>query len=86
MLFMIIGKNYLEYTAIIHLPDRVPISILSFQNAARLAGMTVREYCQSGQCMAEAQLAYWETFLVDAVRRFGVYNRRGIPLDIGERS
>ncbi len=64
---MIILKNYLEYTAIIHLPDRVPISILSFQNAVRLAGMTVREYCQSGECMAEVQLAYWETFRHDII-------------------
>jgi MtaA/CmuA family methyltransferase len=49
------------------LPDRVPISILSFQNAARFAGMSVGEYCRSGQRMAEAQLAYWHEFRHDIV-------------------
>ena len=49
------------------IPDRVPISLLSFQNAARFAGMRVNDYCRSGERMAEAQLAYWEEFRHDVI-------------------
>jgi uroporphyrinogen decarboxylase len=49
------------------IPDRVPICLLSFQNAARFAGLSVREYCRSGERMAEAQLAYWEEFRHDII-------------------
>ena len=49
------------------LPDRLPICLLSFQNAARFAGMSVREYCRNGKCMAEAQVAYWEEFRHDII-------------------
>jgi uroporphyrinogen decarboxylase len=48
-------------------PDRVPISILSFQNAARFAGQSVGAYCRSGEGMAEAQTAYWEEFRHDVI-------------------
>ncbi len=39
------------------IPDCVPISLLSFQNAAHFAGFSIQEYCLSGERMAEAQLA-----------------------------
>lgn len=47
------------------LPDRVPVLMQNFQFTARLAGMTLREFCQSGQNMAEAQIAAWERFGYD---------------------
>ncbi len=49
------------------IPDRVPVCLPSFRHAARLAGLTVREYCQSGVRMAEAQLAYWDEFRHDII-------------------
>lgn len=49
------------------IPDRVPVCLLSFQNAARLAGYNVGEYCQDGAKMAAAQLAYWEAFRHDII-------------------
>jgi uroporphyrinogen decarboxylase len=49
------------------IPDRVPVCLLSFQNAARLAGYNVGEYCQDGAKMAAAQLAYWEVFRHDVI-------------------
>lgn len=48
-------------------PDRVPVSLLSFQNAARLAGYGIDEYCLDGEKMAAAQLGYWETFQHDII-------------------
>ena len=44
------------------IPDYIPICLLSFPSAARIAGFTVQEYCLSGDRMAEAQLAYWDEF------------------------
>lgn len=49
------------------IPDRIPICLLNFQNAACFAGITVREYCLSGKRMAEAQLAYWDEFHHDII-------------------
>jgi uroporphyrinogen decarboxylase len=49
------------------IPDCLPVCLLSFQNAARFAGMSVGEYCQNGKRMAEAQLAYWEEFRHDII-------------------
>ena len=49
------------------IPDRVPVCLLSFQNAAHLAGYTVGEYCRDGAKMAAAQLAYWDTFRHDII-------------------
>ena len=49
------------------IPDRIPVCLLSFQNAARLAGYSVGEYCQDGTKMAAAQLAYWEAFRHDII-------------------
>jgi MtaA/CmuA family methyltransferase len=49
------------------IPDRVPVCLLSFQNAARLAGYGIDEYCLDGGKMAEAQLGYWDTFQHDII-------------------
>jgi uroporphyrinogen decarboxylase len=49
------------------IPDCVPISLLSFQNAARFAGFSIQEYCLSGERMADAQLAYWDEFGHDVI-------------------
>jgi uroporphyrinogen decarboxylase len=49
------------------LPDRVPVCLLSFQNAACLAGYSIGEYCQDGEKIAAAQLAYWEEFQHDII-------------------
>lgn len=49
------------------LPDRVPVCLLSFQNAAWLAGFSVGEYCQDGAKIAAAQLGYWEEFRHDII-------------------
>lgn len=49
------------------LPDRVPVCLLSFQNAAWLAGYSVGEYCQDGDKIAAAQLAYWDAFRHDII-------------------
>jgi uroporphyrinogen decarboxylase len=47
--------------------DRVPVCLLSFQNAAHLAGYGIDEYCLDGDKMAAAQLAYWEVFQHDII-------------------
>ena len=47
--------------------DRVPISLLSFQNAARHAGISVAEYCQNPEKLAAAQIGYWEEFRHDLI-------------------
>jgi len=49
------------------IPDRVPVCLLSFQNAARLAGYGIDEYCLDGDKMAAAQLAYWDAFQHDII-------------------
>ncbi len=49
------------------IPDRVPVCLLSFQNAAHLAGFGIDEYSLDGDKMAEAQLAYWDTFQHDII-------------------
>ena len=49
------------------IPDRVPVSLLSFQNAARNAGFGIDEYCLDGKKMAAAQLAYWDVFGQDVI-------------------
>ena len=49
------------------IPDRVPVCLLSFQNAARLAGYGIDEYCLDGDKMAAAQLGYWDTFQHDII-------------------
>lgn len=49
------------------IPDRIPVCLLCFQNAARFAGYQVAECCQSGELLAESHLAYWEEFRHDMV-------------------
>lgn len=49
------------------LPDRVPVLMQNFQNTAFLAGISIREFCQSGDLMADAQYAAWERFKYDVV-------------------
>lgn len=49
------------------LPDRVPVLMQNFQNTAFLAGLSLREFCQSGELMADAQYAAWERFKYDVV-------------------
>ena len=50
------------------IPDRVPVCLLSFQNAAFRAGVSIADYCLDGRKMAEAQLGYWEEFRHDMVQ------------------
>lgn len=49
------------------LPDRVPVLMQNFQNTAFLAGLSLREFCQSGELMADAQYAAWERFGYDVI-------------------
>jgi uroporphyrinogen decarboxylase len=49
------------------LPDRVPVLLQNFQNTAYLAGMTLRDFCLSGERMAQAQVAAWERFGYDFI-------------------
>jgi uroporphyrinogen decarboxylase len=57
--------SYERYLAVCELrePDRVPISPLIMTFAARLAGVSYRDYCRDGEVMAQAQL--------ECIRRFG---------------
>ncbi len=50
------------------IPDRVPVCLLSFQNAAFHAGIPVAEYCLDGRKMAQAQLGYWDEFRHDMIQ------------------
>lgn len=50
------------------IPDRVPVCILNFPNVARVAGLSVHDYCLSGERMAEAQIAYWDEFRHDIIQ------------------
>ncbi len=56
---------YERYMAVIHgeLPDRAPVSPFIMQFAARVANVSYKDYCESGEVMAYAQAA--------CVRRFG---------------
>lgn len=44
------------------IPDRVPVSLHNFLMAARVAGIPLSECLQSGDRLAEAQLAAWRLF------------------------
>ncbi len=57
--------SYERYIAVCELrkPDRTPVSPLIMTFAAKLAGITYRDYCLYGEMMAEAQLR--------CIRRFG---------------
>jgi uroporphyrinogen decarboxylase len=47
------------------LPDRVPVLMQNFQSVAQLAGLALRDFCQSAELMAMAHLAAWERFGYD---------------------
>ncbi len=49
------------------IPDRVPVCLLNFQNAAWLAGYSVGECILDSQKAARAQIAYWEEFRHDMI-------------------
>lgn len=49
------------------IPDRVPVCLENFMFAAKVAGYTIPEYCQSGEKMAEAQLKTWDKFGHDMI-------------------
>jgi MtaA/CmuA family methyltransferase len=51
-----------------HIPDRVPVCLLSFPNTARHAGYSIGEFCLSGEKMAAAHLGYWEEFRHDMIQ------------------
>ena len=44
------------------LPDRVPVCLENFMQAAAFAGYTVKEYCLDGEKIADAHNATWEHF------------------------
>lgn len=47
------------------IPDRVPVCLENFMHAASFAGYTVKEYCLTGEKMAEAHIKTWEHFRHD---------------------
>lgn len=49
------------------IPDRVPVCLLNFQNAARLSGYSVGECILDSQKAAQSQIAYWEEFHHDMI-------------------
>lgn len=49
------------------IPDRIPVCLLSFQNAAHFAGYSVSDYCIDARKLADAQLGYWEEFRHDMI-------------------
>lgn len=58
-----------RYLAVIHgeLPDRAPVSPFIMQFAARVAGVSYKDYCESGEVMARAQALCSRTFGYDSV-------------------
>lgn len=48
-------------------PDRIPVCLLDFMPAATLAGLSMPEYCTSGETMAAAHIGAWERFGNDMV-------------------
>ena len=49
------------------IPDRVPVAPYMGNHGARVAGVPIGAYCQSGQLMAEAQFRAWQLYGQDAV-------------------
>ena len=47
--------------------DRTPVAPYLGNHGARVAGVPIGQYCQSGRLMAEAQYRAWETYGQDAV-------------------
>ena len=48
-------------------PDRVPVAPYMGNHGARVAGVRIGAYCQSGQLMADAQFRAWQLYGQDAV-------------------
>lgn len=48
-------------------PDRVPVCLQNFMQAAAFAGQSLRTYCLDGEKMAEAQIATWQHFRHDMI-------------------
>ena len=49
------------------IPDRVPVCLLDFMPAAALAGVSMPEYCTSGETMAATHIGAWERFGNDMI-------------------
>jgi len=47
--------------------DRVPVAPYLGNHGARVAGIRIGDYCQSGRVMAEAQFQAWQIYGQDAV-------------------
>jgi len=56
------GKERILMACRMEKPDRVPVMPITHYHSAALAGMTIREYAQSGEKMASAVLAGYERF------------------------
>jgi len=50
-----------------NIPDRVPVCLENFMQAASFAGYTVKEYCLNGEKMADAHITTWEHFRHDMI-------------------
>ena len=48
-------------------PDRVPVCLQNFMQAAAFAGQSMRDYCLDGAKMAEAHIATWQHFRHDMI-------------------
>lgn len=49
------------------IPDRVPVCLENFMQAASYAGYPVKEYCLNGEKMADAHITTWEHFRHDMI-------------------
>jgi len=56
------GKERILMTCRMEEPDRVPVMPITHYHSAALAGLTIRDYAQSGEKMAEAVLKGYERF------------------------
>lgn len=56
------GKERIQKALRMEEPDRVPVMPITHYHSASLAGMTIREYAQSGEKMAAAVLKGYERF------------------------
>ena len=73
------------------LPDRAPVSPFIMQFAARVAGVSYRDYCLHGEIMAQAQITCSRRFGYDSVNvtsdAVREYQALGGPVaDFGEES
>lgn len=49
------------------LPDRVPVCLENFMHACKVAGVSLQDYCVSGEVMARTHIAAWERFGHDLI-------------------